>query len=513
MPKHYNPKLTWDTYEGEVMLEKEEKPLSQAQEASYIVCIGRDGYFKAKNCRTGHVEFRDRDAGTVIQSAINALTNGGKIFIKEGTYPGTFGIAGKYGITIEGVYGRTILKNNLSAGVTLKIGLEGDTAIKQGNIVIRNIVIDGGYPDISDGAGIDVNAAENVFIENVIFQNCGSRALRVCVWTTSQASSKNIHARNCVFDKTAVVLGGIDGGSIKNCRFFGNTISPLNSVIDLSYGEAGVAALVQNFTIEDNLFEDIQPSQIFTGAIVGFQYVKNVSIVNNRIINVKAGAIIERSPPSDEILENVQILNNKIESVATGITVRRSIIEGNHIKDVIYGGIYARSGNRIFNNVIENTNILNDTIYFDKGCIYVDTCDDVWIIGNVFKDSQSTPTTPYGVALNNSTNILIQLNQFKGPFTVTPIKFYGTNADLSIKRNIGYVTENSGTATITAGSTYVDVTHGLSVTPDINKIKITPKDNLGGRSFWVSNVTSTTFGINISSTDTVDHELGWSYEE
>jgi len=72
--------------------------------------------------------------------------------------------------------------------------------------------------------------------------------------------------------------------------------------------------------------------------------------------------------------------------------------------------------------------------------------------------------------------------------------------------------KNSGTATITAGNTYVDVTHGLAITPDINRIKITPKDNLGGRNWWVSNVTSTTFRINISSADTVDHAFGWSYE-
>jgi len=82
-----------------------------------------------------------------------------------------------------------------------------------------------------------------------------------------------------------------------------------------------------------------------------------------------------------------------------------------------------------------------------------------------------------------------------------------------VKHNRGYVTENSGSATITAGSTYVDVTHGLNITPDINKIRITPKDNLGGRSFWVSNVGATTFRINISSTDTVDHAFGWSYED
>ncbi|MEM2534037.1 MAG: hypothetical protein QXK12_08465 [Candidatus Nezhaarchaeales archaeon] len=72
--------------------------------------------------------------------------------------------------------------------------------------------------------------------------------------------------------------------------------------------------------------------------------------------------------------------------------------------------------------------------------------------------------------------------------------------------------EKSGSATINAGGTYVDVMHGLPFTPDINRIKVVPKDNLDGRSFWVSDVGATTFRINISLVDTVDHVFGWSYE-
>lgn len=68
----------------------------------------------------------------------------------------------------------------------------------------------------------------------------------------------------------------------------------------------------------------------------------------------------------------------------------------------------------------------------------------------------------------------------------------------------------SGSGTVTAGNTFVDVTHGLFFTPDINKIEVTPQDDLGGRDFWVSNVGATTFRINISAADLVnDHVFGW----
>jgi len=80
---------------------------------------------------------------------------------------------------------------------------------------------------------------------------------------------------------------------------------------------------------------------------------------------------------------------------------------------------------------------------------------------------------------------------------------------------IGMITgplfQNSGTATITAGSTYVDVTHELAITPKLEKIGLTPQTDLEGRDIWVSNPTSTTFRINISSVDTKDNVIGWRY--
>jgi len=70
-------------------------------------------------------------------------------------------------------------------------------------------------------------------------------------------------------------------------------------------------------------------------------------------------------------------------------------------------------------------------------------------------------------------------------------------------------TVDSGEATVVSGETYVDKAHGLSLTPDINKIKLTPKDDLGGRSYWISDVGGTTFRVNIGSMDMVDHVFGY----
>jgi len=52
---------------------------------SYLI-FKKAGIVYARNGKTGELEFSDEDAAKVIQAAIDALTNGGKIFIKAGTY-------------------------------------------------------------------------------------------------------------------------------------------------------------------------------------------------------------------------------------------------------------------------------------------------------------------------------------------------------------------------------------------------------------------------------------------
>lgn len=68
----------------------------------------------------------------------------------------------------------------------------------------------------------------------------------------------------------------------------------------------------------------------------------------------------------------------------------------------------------------------------------------------------------------------------------------------------------SGTAIIPAGNTYIDVAHGLATTPDISQISLTPQDDLGGRTYWPSNVGQATFRINMSFADPdTNHSFSW----
>jgi len=67
-------------------------------EPSYVIfkeTIGATDYYFAQNGKTGAIDYGGQsnaggvdgtNASAVIQSAINALTSGGKIFVKEGIY-------------------------------------------------------------------------------------------------------------------------------------------------------------------------------------------------------------------------------------------------------------------------------------------------------------------------------------------------------------------------------------------------------------------------------------------
>lgn len=67
--------------------------------------------------------------------------------------------------------------------------------------------------------------------------------------------------------------------------------------------------------------------------------------------------------------------------------------------------------------------------------------------------------------------------------------------------------ESSGSATITASTTSIEVTHRLASTPMI--VTISPTADTGGKRYWVSVKTATTFTISVDSSYTYDISFDW----
>jgi hypothetical protein len=84
-----------------------------------------------------------------------------------------------------------------------------------------------------------------------------------------------------------------------------------------------------------------------------------------------------------------------------------------------------------------------------------------------------------------------------------------------LMRNIGYVTENCGTATIPSGSTSVQVSHGLDVIPHAGKINLTPTNGSSNPGILrVTDIGAAGFTIRcLADPGASGLNIAWSYRE
>jgi hypothetical protein len=110
----------------------------------------------------------------------------------------------------------------------------------------------------------------------------------------------------------------------------------------------------------------------------------------------------------------------------------------------------------------------------------------------------------------SSGNNIITENSFNNVSgtSFTLVKRVSTTS--SIRNNQGYITESNGTTSIGASATTVTVNHGLSVTPLIQNILVMPTNSLGSATkYWVSNITSTNFVINVNAAPGSTATFAW----
>lgn len=130
-------------------------------------------------------------------------------------------------------------------------------------------------------------------------------------------------------------------------------------------------------------------------------------------------------------------------------------------------------------------------------------CSGWNITGNTFNTTIGTKVR-YAVNLanTNATNAVICDNNFGDAVAATAAVNNGgstsTGFKCFVRNNMGWTTENNGTATVLSGTTSIAVSHGLSKTPNSRDIQVTPTNNLGSATkFWISSVGASTFTINV----------------
>jgi hypothetical protein len=114
-------------------------------------------------------------------------------------------------------------------------------------------------------------------------------------------------------------------------------------------------------------------------------------------------------------------------------------------------------------------------------------------------DPTGTSKHKYGIDVGSAaSDVLIDGCVLRNSVTA-PIG--GTLTGTTIRDTVGWVAQNSGTATVSSGATEVTVNHGLSLTPSAEAISVTPTTSWGNvTGFWVDTITATTFKLKVSRT-------------
>lgn len=204
-------------------------------------------------------------------------------------------------------------------------------------------------------------------------------------------------------------------------------------------------------------------------------------------------------------------------------------------------GLIAKSttNNNSFDIIIDNARSVSlSNLQLENSCTVTlyPNCQDIHIAHSprlpsvVF--SQGAAETLTGIHVNDCTfptftarggqNQYALVNFNNGSFVDLIIrnnKIYNTNAlyqviektGVFVDHNRGYVTENSGTATILNTTTSIPVTHGCDYTPSAGDIDVHPIETLNLASFWyVDTITSTQFTIHVNVDPGQDVDFKWS---
>jgi len=470
------------------------------------VVFTEDGHYFAEDSN-GHIFCQDSQT-SCIQEAISyvAQLGGGRISIKSGTY----------------AINSTININN-----TRQLIIEGEqnTVLEAASNIVMFQVNTGNFPAypvtpvvefrhiIFDGNGYNTNA---IYVTNRSWQSnivsCTFRNFQNFAVVYSQAYSHRV--LNSIFTNN---YGGIYMTNQANDIRIEYTIFEPNS-----YADVMIEAPAEGITISNCWMEVSSPQTI------GHIYIHTVAsynLININIQNIRFYSGTSIYVDGNGTTFDVNVVANYFNATqainatnVTGIVSRWKIIGNNFNEATQYGINVSKMENStivgnfflakdswygIYGDLYQTA--INDNVFMNYGsttsstAIYIPAGDLVTIVGNTFL--YIVNGIYYGGS--NGNDIVVAHNSFED--VTTPI----SGNPIIIGQNGGYITVNSGQAIISSGSTSVTVNHGLSCTP--SKVLITPLGQPSGN-LWISNITNTSFAINISTAPSANLSVAWLAE-
>ena len=494
---------------------------------SYIIFTDGSTYY-GKNGNTGAIDYSGTSAATVIQNAINALTSGGKVLIKAGTYTITANIKPKSNVVLQGEgIDITILRASGTLGVISK-----NDNTPMSNFYLMDMTLDGN--NTVTGAVVNFNNyATNFNIIRCKVMNAGTNFLAFKVGNVFDSIFYDVTPSGSA-DMVAGIYNGsrimrntfqggnaqglTNGGPTSNITISDNTfLSIPTKAISL---ESGVGK-ISDYIISNNIFRGSGDAdiQIFNSGFAignltitgnfGTSYL-NLGTNGKSHGNLIAENTFKRIQVNGDrnLVANNKVINNDSTNGIGAISVYEDTqgnrIIGNYVAESSENGIWVRrsDNNTIIGNLLyENGRRANNTydgiaiIGFGPG-----TSDNNQISGNTVITATTGNKTRYGINHASGSNNIIMENELVGTFGTASMVLTSATTTIA-NQNKGFVTEAKGTGTINSGSTSVVITHGLSYTPTAGDLTITftnnPTNNPGN--WWISSITSTQFTVNVRS--------------
>jgi len=464
----------------------------QSVPASYV--IWKDGTtYRAECLIKGGTDYSGTDAATVINNAINATTNG-SIFIKKAEYICSSGID---------VLNKTNFAMFAEPGATLKKTANFSDALYSGyplltiegcaNVHLSGLTLDGNSSGQNnlDHYELEIQNSNKVWVDNVHIKNPYYIGLVV---SSAKGDCKQIFFDNIEVEGTIVKTNG-------SLVYFSNTAYPIY-ITNSYFHDTNNQAIYSNsgiLSIDNCVFYNCAQSASTTVA-VDFRSTMTAGVINDctfygTLQNVAIGTTCTGTVISNCYIQDC-IGNQMIDVGGSDVTINNCFLQGNA---TVNKGISLHYGN---NHRVANCTLKDFTKAANNGiALGVHGTGGHKIINNIISGST------FGIWMEGPTvkNYLVS-NLFTG--NTTDIKIISGEFDYFM--NDGYVTEKSGTATISNGTSSVVVTHDLAGTPTNVRVSGTHSEVAN---LYVDSVTSTQFTIHAKDGNvTADRTVYWYAE-
>jgi len=459
-----------------------------------------------------------------IQAAIDAINadGGGHIVLSEGLFSITTAItfANKSNVWLSGQGKSTHIRADAGLGTNGVINIRTPTS----HIIVSDLYVDtnganANYAISIRGDNASPPGTEFVIVQRVWIEDGNDDGIEII------DSAQNVKILDSYFIGTFSDSPIEVGDGATNITIRGNHIDCVaNDGISVnSHTDPGTAP--SQVVIDGNHITYTTGGGLGAIVIGGDVAFADITIVNNQIRNTPDDGIVVQFFSDKPYISRLLLANNNIHNVGRyGIYVRYGndvVVKGNLIYSAASESIYVRDSLRtsiIGNTVVDgaaNGISLSTTIRTTitgnlvEGCAYrglnfAGNENNIVVVGNICTGNDK------GIGFLSSavvTTAIIANNDITGNSGNWWEQAGSTLSGVSVKNNKGYITENSGTATITAGDTSVDVTHGLAATP--TRVQLTPTTDTAGKRYWVSAKGDTTFTITIDSSHTADISFDW----